>query len=58
MGSLLAEEKLARELVLGRVQYKVLDGVLYCIAADNTLRVVPPQEDRRKKPMQEHLVLT
>ena len=41
------DNKKARELVLGREQYILQDGVLFHVEKDKTLRVVPPTADRR-----------
>ena len=42
------DPKKARELVLDRNHYEVLDGVLYHLEPDKTLQVIPPEVDRRK----------
>ena len=47
-GSLPAEEKRARELMLSQSQYTVVDGVLFHVEKDGTLRVIPPVSRRRK----------
>ena len=39
---------MARELVLGGSQYTLLDGVLYHVERDKSLRVIPPLVDREK----------
>ena len=39
-------DKKARELVLGRAQYTMIEGVLYRIESDKTSRVVVPVSDR------------
>ena len=41
------DNKKARELVLGREQDTMQDGVLFHVEKDKTLRVVPPTADRR-----------
>ena len=41
-------EKEARELVLGKSQYTLLDNILYHIEPDHTLRVIPPTADRER----------
>ena len=46
--SLPEDEKQARELVLSKSQYQIVEGVLYRIEADKTLRVIPPEEEREK----------
>ena len=38
----------ARELVLSRSQYEIVDGILYHVEKDKTLRVVPPVAERRE----------
>ena len=40
------DDRKARELVLGRAQYTMIEGVLYRIESDKTLRVVVPVGDR------------
>ena len=40
------EEKKAREIVLGRTQYTIVDNILYRVEPDKTLRVVMPESDR------------
>ena len=47
-GALPVDEKRARELVLSRQQYLLLEGVLYWVAKDNTLKVIPPESDRKR----------
>lgn len=42
------DTKKARELVLSRNHYEVLDRVLYHLEPDKTLRVIPPEVDRKK----------
>ena len=46
-GELLEEEKKAREFVLGRSQIEVIDGVLYHVESDKTLRVILPMSYRK-----------
>ena len=41
-GKLPLEDNVARKLVLSKVQYEVIDDVLYHVEADHTLRVIPP----------------
>ena len=41
-------ENEARKLVLGKSQYTFLDGVLYHIQPDHTLRVIPPTGERER----------
>ena len=45
-GTLPQPEKEAKELVLNKGQYVLIDDVLYHIAVDGTLRIVPPVGDR------------
>ena len=40
-------EKEAKELVLNNDQYVLVDNVVYHIAMDGTLRIVPPVKDRK-----------
>ncbi len=47
-GTLPEEAKKARELVLSQSQYKLVDGVLYRVEADKTLRIIPPSSDRKR----------
>ena len=44
----------ARTLILHRDQYTVVEGVLYHLASDKTLRVVVPDSDRMKLVQQSH----
>ena len=46
-GELPLEEKRACELVLAKSLYEVLDGVLYHVAPDKTLRIVLADSQRR-----------
>ena len=46
-GELPLEDSLARELVLSRAQYEVIDDVLHYVEPDKTLRVVPPADHRK-----------
>ena len=48
MGVLPEDHKRARELVLSRSQYTLVDGVLYRVENDKTLRIIPPRSDREK----------
>ena len=47
-GVLPEDETRARELVLGRSQYEILDGVLYRVEADKSLKIVVPASDRER----------
>ena len=42
------DDNKARELLLSRSQYCLMDGVLYYVVADKTLRLVPPISDREQ----------
>ena len=42
------DDNKARELLLSRSQYFLMDGVLYYVVADKTLRLVPPISDREQ----------
>ena len=48
MAHLPEDEKLAREVVLSCTQFVLLEGILYHIQDDKTLRVVSPRDDREK----------
>ena len=41
-GKLPLEDNVARKLLLSKVQYEVIDDVLYHVEADHTLGVIPP----------------
>ena len=43
-----ADEKRGRESALSRSQYQVVEGVLYHVEKDQTLRIIPPQTLRDK----------
>ena len=47
-GTLPTEDKFAREIVLCKSQYVVIDKVLYHVEKDKTLRLIPPQINRKK----------
>ena len=47
-GGLPQEEKRARELALTKSQYAILEGVLYHVEADKSLRIVPAEGQRRE----------
>ena len=40
------DDKVARELILAESRYAVIKGVLYRIEEDQSLRIIPPAEDR------------
>ena len=42
------DDKKARELVLGRSQYTILESVLYKVENDSSLRILVPQRDREE----------
>ena len=45
-GELPRDEKKAKELVLGKSLYEIVDGILYHIELDKSLRLIPPTCDR------------
>ena len=47
-GTLTDNESEARELVVSRDNFEVIDGILYHVEKDKTLRVIPPESIRRK----------
>ena len=47
-GILPSDETVAKELVLTRDQYELVDGVLYHLEKDKTLRLIPPQSARKR----------
>ena len=47
-GTLPSDETAAKELVLTRDQYELVDGVLHHLEKDKTLRVIPPQCARKQ----------
>ena len=47
-GTLPDDDKSARLLVLNKPQYTMVEEVLYHVAPDKTLRIVPPVQDRQK----------
>ena len=42
------DDRKARELLLNRMQYQLMDGILYYVANDKTLRLIPPTIDRKQ----------
>ena len=46
-GTLPTDDKVAREIVLSKSQYVVLDQVLYYVESDKMLRLVLPQLSRK-----------
>ena len=42
------DDKKARELLLSRMQYQLMDGILYYVANDKTLWLIPPIIDRKQ----------
>ena len=53
-GILPQTEKDAKELILNKGQYVLVDDILYHVAMDGTLRVVPPGEDRERLIQEAH----
>ncbi len=53
-GELPAEDKRARELLLGQPGFTVLEGVLYRIERDKTLKLIPPAVDRHQLYLEVH----
>ena len=53
-GILPSDDKKARELVLSKSQYTIIEGVLYRIEGDKTLRMIPPTSQRDKLFHQAH----
>ena len=45
-GMLPQDKERARELVLGSSSYQLLDGILYHVEPDKSLRLIPPDHDR------------
>ena len=45
-GHLPNDERKARELVLGRSLYQVVNGILYHMEPDKSLRLIPPESNR------------
>ena len=41
-----SDNRMARQLILGRSQYVLNDGVLYRVESDKTVRVVVPESNR------------
>ena len=39
------DDKVARELMLAESRYAVIEGVLYRVEEDKSLRIIPPAED-------------
>ena len=44
-GDLLSDEKKAREIVMVKSRYVLIDNILYHLAVDNSLRIVLPKEN-------------
>ena len=42
------DDRKARELLLSRMQYQLMDGILYYVANDKTLWLIPPTADRKQ----------
>ena len=47
-GVLPADDNRAREIALTHSQYEIVDSILYYVEKDNTLRVIPATEDRKR----------
>ena len=47
-GALPEDSKRARELALTRSQYTLVDGILYRVDSNKTLRIIPPTSDRKR----------
>ena len=47
-GALPEDKPTAQKLIIDSAQYTLLDGVLYHVGKDKTLRVVPPSGDQEK----------
>ena len=47
-GTLPENEKEARELALTKSQFELLEGILYHVESDKTLRIIPPTSHRKK----------
>ena len=45
-GELPAEEKKAKEIILGKARYTLIDGILYHVGMDKSLQIVLPRQDR------------
>ena len=45
-GILPPDDKKARELILGKTRYVIIEDVLYHLTADNSLRIVLSKEER------------
>ena len=43
-----SDDKKARELLMSRSQYHLMEGVLYYVETDKTLHLIPPESDRRR----------
>ncbi len=54
LGVLPEEDREAQELVLSKSQYQVVDGILYRVQSDKTLRIIPPTLDREGLFQQAH----
>lgn len=46
-GELPSDDRRARELILGKSQFTLRDGILYKVESDKTLRIIPPVSDRK-----------
>ena len=53
-GELPTDDRKAREMLLGQSEFTVLDGVLYRLEKDKTLRIIPPTRDRHRLYLEVH----
>ena len=42
------EEQVAHQIVASQLQYEVLEGELYHLEDDKSLRIIPPETERRR----------
>lgn len=47
-GELPSDDKRVKKLVLSKSKYLLQDGVLYCVEADKSLRVILPESMHKK----------
>ena len=53
-GELPADDRQARQVLLGQSDFTILDGILYRVEKDKTLRVVPLKDDRHQLYLEVH----
>ena len=53
-GEIPSDERHARQILLGQSAFTLLDGILYHIENDKTVRVVPPECDRHQLFLEAH----